>query len=308
MNYNLFLFTRDVLQKILIYSPNINYELRNILERWLLTINNEKVIKNKIIYSKKSIEKFKQELQEKYIEEKALEKIIFMVNQFNNQPEIDYDYKLIFGENSVNYGEFDYGINADRLKILRKFGDQNVAEMLMRYKSIISKSQHWNIPTKIYENLVKLYDINVEGFASPLNSQLLKILEKPKFCSLFPEVDGPFGSIGDFFNADLSGYNIVANPPFIESLMNDMVDKIEKTFKSKKETLFVVCVPFWNDAEFYKKLEKSKYLAKNYIFKNKEFYFEFEEKKIDVGFNTSIFLLANSKRELVDPNQIIFTD
>ena len=48
----------------------------------------------------------------------------------------------------------------------------------------------------------------MECFASPLNCRW------PRFCSLFADTDGPFGSLGSFFRFAPARGSFEANPPF----------------------------------------------------------------------------------------------
>ena len=58
----------------------------------------------------------------------------------------------------------------------------------------------------------------------------------PWYCSLFPDVDGPFGSLGSFFDTwTPSSGSFEANPPFIPSLMVQMTLRMEMLLKQVSE-------------------------------------------------------------------------
>jgi phosphorylated CTD-interacting factor 1 len=68
----------------------------------------------------------------------------------------------------------------------------------------------------VVSTLHRLFGVTVECFASPLNAYL------PAHCSLFPDTDAAFGSMGSFFElkpGTLEEGSFEANPPFIPQLM-----------------------------------------------------------------------------------------
>jgi hypothetical protein len=76
--------------------------------------------------------------------------------------------------------------------------------------------------------MVKNHGVTIEGFASPFNSQIIRFSDKDlpmQFCSLFPDVDAIFGSIGSFFDNEFAGTKVTINPPFILDIMNRTADK-----------------------------------------------------------------------------------
>jgi phosphorylated CTD-interacting factor 1 len=89
----------------------------------------------------------------------------------------------------------------------------------------------------------------VECFASPFNSTL------PRYCSAFPlpDVDGHFGSYGDFFfplsNESLcNGSWYEVNPPFSPGIMSKMAHRINTILdqvqcKKELDVTFVVIIP-----------------------------------------------------------------
>ena len=64
-----------------------------------------------------------------------------------------------------------------------------------------------------------------EGFASPLNCRY------SSFCSVFPDVDWVFGSVGSFFDdacfRPRTG-SFEANPPFVAELMQAMARRVDE--------------------------------------------------------------------------------
>lgn len=86
----------------------------------------------------------------------------------------------------------------------------------------------------------------LECFASPFNHNL------PQYCSALPEVDKEFGSIGSFFDLDNSTFDdfelYVANPPFVESLIIRMFERLARRLNSRARPCDVfIYLPDWRD-------------------------------------------------------------
>lgn len=96
--------------------------------------------------------------------------------------------------------------------------------------------------------------VRAECFASPLNCW------NERFCSVARDTDRFFGSMGNFFSFDLSQTvsrlsaehgSFEANPPFVESVMNDMAKRIQTILTTVQSIplSFTVIVPAWTDCE-----------------------------------------------------------
>lgn len=95
----------------------------------------------------------------------------------------------------IIYKDFKYEIT-DRVRMLLGMATkEEVMSMLLRYASMVSSDLQRVIPA---EKALALYEdgYKYEGFASPLNSILLPL--GGRYCSLFPDTDVPFGSLGAF--------------------------------------------------------------------------------------------------------------
>lgn len=175
--------------------------------------------------------------------------------------------------------------------------DLLIAIMIVRYKCIMDRGQQWNIPYNWYKHLYDTFELNLEGFGSPLNSQMLMIKgENPQnlelfsdlaFCSLFRDTDELFGSHGNVFKLDivkhvksrgLDHLTAAVNPPYVESLMADTCDTIiswiEQLTKIKFPALIFTGFPAWTDAEFYKKFDKNPWIREKRLLKQGEFYYQ----------------------------------
>lgn len=69
---------------------------------------------------------------------------------------------------------------------------------------------------EVLEALRADFDCAFECFASPLNARY------PRFCSMFPDTDRPFGSLGSFFAFRPAAGSFEANPPFDKALVKRM--------------------------------------------------------------------------------------
>jgi hypothetical protein len=86
-----------------------------------------------------------------------------------------------------------------------------------------------------------------ECFASPLNCRW------PRFCSMFPDTDAPFGSIGSFFEFWPQRGSFQANPPFDRTFVGSMTAHMHKLLIRAEvctlsSTVLVPCVTLssWN--------------------------------------------------------------
>jgi len=103
---------------------------------------------------------------------------------------------------------------------------------------------------RIYKDMAKP-DEGCEAFASAFNHYF------DSFCSAFPDLEKPFGSMGSFFNMkEWPCSKIYMNPPFDESLMAHSMEKVMKSCKeSRNEIEFMCTFPDWGE---FPKLEQFK--------------------------------------------------
>ena len=231
------------------FNSDNNYELNNIIERYLISVHNN---------IPESYEKMCSELVEKnlykYIDPKNL---IFD----KNIPNIKYDLKsLKKDKNFIYFEDFKYKIT-DRIEYLIEISSLiDTCICCLKYTSLNSGSQQWGVPFNTADFLYNLNFIN-EGFASPINS---RIIEKNiyNFCSLFYNTDKIYGSIGSFFDVNFDNYNgnWSINPPMIEKLTEEMAIKIiDSLDKNENKTIFV-SMANWRDSTAYQLLLNSKYM------------------------------------------------
>ena len=176
---------------------------------------------------------------------------------------ISKDNKFIIDGGYFEYKDYNRQITPERMKLLKTLGtDYEIARMLLRYSSILPGSQHWNMPLETFKTYYER-GIRIEGFASPVNAQLIVIDSNCKFCSLFPDVDRPFGSIGNFFTTNFTGKSVSVGPPYTVELFEKISQKIENECilaeDSNKKVLFYTTFSAWKDTEGFQNLLKSKY-------------------------------------------------
>lgn len=140
--------------------------------------------------------------------------------------------------------------------------------LLLRYKSILGYGFQAGVGPLVFSALQKTIGTQFELFASPLNAFHTK-----GFCSAFPDVDGCFGSRGDFFDIFEHGKikrgAFQVNPPFVSETMTKAVSAIEKALreadKNEEPLSFTVFVPGWSDEPAWQKLVTSKFTRNNFI-------------------------------------------
>lgn len=105
----------------------------------------------------------------------------------------------------------------------------------------MSKSGMCLAASRVYEPYIGSTS-TLELFANPMNSHL------PQYCSLFPELEGPFGSIGSafIFESDPELFDqfktVVANPPYVNSIMERMAQMI---LNAPRHLRFIITIPDW---------------------------------------------------------------
>jgi hypothetical protein len=294
-------------------DKRMRYEAKNILERWKLSQYQNN--------NNQSLEKMKGELIEKNIanNEKDADLIVDNIlgiereDKFYNYDLYDFEFEDRSSSKIVKYGKYKRAIPTKRFVILMSLDNSLVAltRMLLRYASVLSGSQQWNIPKSVYEIMVKRYGIVYEGFASPMNSQIIQYNtpeKKYNFYSLFPDTDGIYGSLGSFFNSDLVGKVGTINPPYIisimESTVNHCIKQLYDSLASGKGTRMFITVPNWTDANYFKQLQTTEFKEAEIFKKKGTYYYEDTNygfpKKITASFNSTLFVLSVNMKTRYD--------
>lgn len=104
------------------------------------------------------------------------------------------------------------------------------------------------VPQRVLRLMNELFDVNAECFASPFNSYF------PLYCSAFPVLELPFGSIGSFFSTQFLTGSFEANPPFTEEFIVRMFEHMtmllvradaSNTAERSCPLSFIVVIPHW---------------------------------------------------------------
>jgi hypothetical protein len=255
------------------YNSNTIYELTNCIERWAIAKLND---------LSDADEKLREELYEK-LKNFSSKDIGYVLDFTKVAPKKDYEFLHRTGmEGYIIIDGLKVGGKAaaievtDRMRnIILNFGRDELFKLIQRYLplmvSISEKydkvvydfaGQHWTVSKEFGDDLYKKYNILNEAFASPFNSHSLG-REVCKYYSLFDEDDN-VGSLGNFFS--ISNYdklppgNWMVNPPYIESIMIKMADKVIEMYNHCNAKgipiLFYIILPRWEDCEALIKLDK----------------------------------------------------
>ena len=88
----------------------------------------------------------------------------------------------------------------------------------------------------------------LEMFANPINRH------NKYFCSLFPDIEQYFGSIGSALTISpeqcLEYKSIIANPPYINSVMTELANKVVDILLLNNKFSFTIIVPDWRSTGF----------------------------------------------------------
>ncbi|PAA51302.1 hypothetical protein BOX15_Mlig015920g3 [Macrostomum lignano] len=166
--------------------------------------------------------------------------------------------------------------NCLRIRYLAQtYGTDATALMCLRYAHLCKF--YGGESGMCVSGLDALYDVGhvtYEGFSSPLNCRLLG-RDGVKFCSLFNDTDAAFGSLGNFFRLDLSGYpgGWSLGPPFVEPVLNATAERVLETLEDAEpgKFWFFVTFPHWDDNTGWQRLDESPQKVARIDFNQQEF-------------------------------------
>ncbi len=109
-----------------------------------------------------------------------------------------------------------------------------------------------------------------EAFASVFNHYF------DIFCTAFPDLEAPFGSIGSFFEiTEWQTERIFVNPPFDETLMTEVVHKVILDLdQATRKHEFILTLPNWKDMDILKELKTNPFTIKYKEYKKGELPFK----------------------------------
>lgn len=278
-----------------------DYELKNIMERWLLTVSQLPDKQDEILTTSNDNinQKMLSEMMDKNIPnaDTIYEYIIQKTNEWLSKTSYDESELPIIDNNRIIINNYQRTLPPGKLDILLGMNDSLVllGTMVMRYASLLVGGQQWALPIELHRYMVENYQVTIEGFASPINSQILNIDTHLHYCSLFYDTDAIYGSLGSFFGNTFNNCHVYANPPYVDAIMNATADKVIDSCRNANFVRFFITVPEWTDAEYYHKLLTSEFLVYDYGFaKGKHYYVDTNDgyKKIPTTFGTHLFILA----------------
>lgn len=126
---------------------------------------------------------------------------------------------------------------------------RHLYSLLARYEGLSGHGYQAALAEEGFDVLLQGIDAKCEAFASPLNSRYAQ------YCSAFPDVDHPFGSLGSFFDFSPKMGSFEANPPFVPEVMGKAVEHIERLVAGTKLPMsFCVIVPVWKECSYWSAL------------------------------------------------------
>ncbi|PAA48317.1 hypothetical protein BOX15_Mlig030305g1 [Macrostomum lignano] len=200
-----------------------------------------------------------------------VESLLSMIDQFlqgesdiakeDKTPKLRYEEAGSRGR--ITFGKFRTPRSKRVKQLVELCGEQRAALVCLRYHSLsMFRGGESSLCPKAFDALFELGKAAHEGFASPLNCQLLG-RQGAKFCSLFPDTDSPFGSLGDFFRIDLMQHpgGWVLNPPFEEILLRATARRVVDILDESERGAFwfFLTVPDWTDCDGWQILDESEW-------------------------------------------------
>ena len=157
------------------------------------------------------------------------------------------------------------------------------------YDFLGTKNMHLGVPKELLISL----KFDGELFGTPLNTTL------NDFCSPFP-METKFGSMGSFFDwsPPPKGGKFTVNPPYIETLLNNMAKRLIYHLTKTKNLEFIITLPDWGESLlYYITLKNSKFFQSFCLLDRLKikFYDHFTDKFVPIV-NCHLFVLSNKKK------------
>ena len=158
---------------------------------------------------------------------------------------------------TFQFGDAAFRLDRDKYTDLRRMWhgkqlfDDDVFRLVARYETLpIGDSYQAAVPPPVFRFLRTCMGVTHECFASPLN----RSMEIESFTGAYPDVDTPFGSLGDFWQAVSErklwehGGSFEANPPFIEDILYVLAKTVLFIISATTYPIsFVLVLPDWQD-------------------------------------------------------------
>jgi hypothetical protein len=123
---------------------------------------------------------------------------------------------------------------------------KDVLTLIYIYSSLSMTNYHLSVPPSLLNRL----QIDIELFGSPLNTQL------NRYCSMFPEIENVFGSVGSYFQYEMvSNLNYSFNPPYIAEFMVKAVNRLKGQLKNITNYFIVGVLPAWSESSAFQMIK-----------------------------------------------------
>jgi hypothetical protein len=295
------------------------HEANNILERWLMALVNtpgpaDSYAEWARVYRRSTLEEwFNNKLAGELVAKRfaadaeaagrLVTKILATVAHRLGRPPRPSGAAPACDEGELRYGPHFRAERGARLgRLVELGGCEKALAVALRYAVVVSTGQQWGLPQAHVDYLYGQFHVRNEAFASPLNARLLG---KPgaRFCSIFPDTDAPFGSIGDFLAqdlaADLLDGNWVVNPPFVEDLLTRAARRVTDALSPTRPQTFFFVVPAWTDSEMYGLLHESPFLAAELRLEPGHYFYEDPVgRRVDTKAASIYFALSSEGRDV----------
>lgn len=188
--------------------------------------------------------------------------------------------------------------NKETSRVSNSQFDDDLFCLLARYSVLEGYGWQAAIAQPVLAALNKNFGVTVECFSSPLNNFL------PTYCSFFPDTDAAFGSVGSFFDFQPSEGSFEANPPFVASLMVQMVLRMDSLLTAATGPMsFAVVVPAWCEDAHWPHLLTSNFNKGYFIVPATEHSYcdgrqhgsSIDERYRPAPFDTAVFFLQNAE-------------
>ncbi len=139
-----------------------------------------------------------------------------------------------------------------------------LACLLIRYETIQAGNEQLACNPEFYFEMKKRLGFDFEMFGSAINTQY------HQFGSLFYDIEKYFLSKGSFYGIECKRGKYVANPPFVNEVIEEMALKMIRNLddtKNKRPLSFFITIPGWESNEEYGEysgfeiMKKSKYFS-----------------------------------------------
>ena len=296
------------------------YEIKAILERWILNVAQEGAIHNlptQMLDHEYGRNKFVAELQEvRKIKMTAAQAEAALAGVHRARDQVDADLQALADAKTPITLQWDTqdGMNmslgrraelhvhvpttkrvaailkrASKGKTVKE-GLAHTARILLRYTAHLHTSaQHWGPIQPIFDHLLKHFGVRHEGFASPLNSRAILSDEDCTYCTLYGDTDGVAGSLGSFFNQDLlmDEHNWTVHPPFTETLLTSTAAKVLSSLQEAKDKgrQLILGVGWcdWTDMQCFKDLLASGFKRMHHSLPKNGYHFELPDGSLKVA-------------------------